>query len=337
MNLGIAELWSLHLDDARRDLEEALALARRIGRPYLEIGCLGHLALAAVLSGSPGPRRAAAQRGGGDDRRGARVGNASHRRPGRRGGCRCARLARPLRRGRAVAGPRGDARRRRRRSSRRSRLLHYARGFVRLGQGRFEEALAEFRAAERLQPALAREHALPVERARMDRAHPGPDGRRRGGARRARGLDAEERDGTGMRIAAAALALADGRPEQAVGVLAPVIDGPSRSTTAHRRCSSRAGRPSTRCCSTLSRATRLGDSRTRGGVDRARARAGRAGRDRPAVRARAGPGAAGAPPRPPHRPRRAAGDDPRRARRILPAGRQRHRCWSRSATPSCAS
>ena len=28
-------------------------------------------------------------------------------------------------------------------------VLHYARGFVRLGQGRLEEALAEFRAAER--------------------------------------------------------------------------------------------------------------------------------------------------------------------------------------------
>ena len=53
--LGIAELWSLHLDDARRDLEEALALARRIGRPYLEVGCLGHLAVAAVWSGSPIP------------------------------------------------------------------------------------------------------------------------------------------------------------------------------------------------------------------------------------------------------------------------------------------
>ena len=55
MNLGIAELWSLHVDDARRDLEEALALARRIRRPYLEIGCLGHLALAAAFSGSRSP------------------------------------------------------------------------------------------------------------------------------------------------------------------------------------------------------------------------------------------------------------------------------------------
>jgi len=32
-----------------------MALARRIGRPYLEVGCLSHLPVAAVLSGSPIP------------------------------------------------------------------------------------------------------------------------------------------------------------------------------------------------------------------------------------------------------------------------------------------
>ena len=53
MNLGIAELWTLHLDEAHRDLEEALALARRIGRPYLEVGCLGHLALVSILENAP--------------------------------------------------------------------------------------------------------------------------------------------------------------------------------------------------------------------------------------------------------------------------------------------
>ena len=50
MSLGIAELWALEVDDARRHLEEALALARRIGRPYLEIGCLADLAIAAPFS-----------------------------------------------------------------------------------------------------------------------------------------------------------------------------------------------------------------------------------------------------------------------------------------------
>ena len=53
LSLGIAELWSLRLGEARRDLEEALVLARRIGRPYVEVGCLGHLALAAILASAP--------------------------------------------------------------------------------------------------------------------------------------------------------------------------------------------------------------------------------------------------------------------------------------------
>jgi LuxR family maltose regulon positive regulatory protein len=51
LNLGIAELWSARLDDARRDLEQALALARRTGRPWLEIACLGHLSIAGPLTG----------------------------------------------------------------------------------------------------------------------------------------------------------------------------------------------------------------------------------------------------------------------------------------------
>ena len=45
MNLGIVELWARRPDDAERDLEHALELARRAGRPYLEIGCLSHMAL----------------------------------------------------------------------------------------------------------------------------------------------------------------------------------------------------------------------------------------------------------------------------------------------------
>ena len=44
MNLGIVELWSFRLDDAERHLEQGLALARLIDRPYVQIGCLSHLA-----------------------------------------------------------------------------------------------------------------------------------------------------------------------------------------------------------------------------------------------------------------------------------------------------
>ncbi len=49
MNLGIAEEWSLGLPDAERHLQEGAALAREIGRPYLEVGCLAQLAFASKI------------------------------------------------------------------------------------------------------------------------------------------------------------------------------------------------------------------------------------------------------------------------------------------------
>jgi LuxR family maltose regulon positive regulatory protein len=42
MNLGIVETWSRRFDDADRHLSEGAALARAIGRPYLEVGCRAH-------------------------------------------------------------------------------------------------------------------------------------------------------------------------------------------------------------------------------------------------------------------------------------------------------
>lgn len=47
LTLGTVELWSGAGDDAERHLTEGLELSRRIGRPYVEQGCLAHLALAA--------------------------------------------------------------------------------------------------------------------------------------------------------------------------------------------------------------------------------------------------------------------------------------------------
>jgi LuxR family maltose regulon positive regulatory protein len=48
LNLGVAEAWSLRLADSERYLLEGAALARDIGRPYLEVACLAHLGFAAV-------------------------------------------------------------------------------------------------------------------------------------------------------------------------------------------------------------------------------------------------------------------------------------------------
>jgi len=47
ISLGIAELWSARVDEADAHLERGVALARRIGRPLLEIHGLAHWGLAA--------------------------------------------------------------------------------------------------------------------------------------------------------------------------------------------------------------------------------------------------------------------------------------------------
>jgi LuxR family maltose regulon positive regulatory protein len=42
MNLGIVETWSRRFDDAERHLSDGAALAKAIGRPYLEVACRAH-------------------------------------------------------------------------------------------------------------------------------------------------------------------------------------------------------------------------------------------------------------------------------------------------------
>jgi LuxR family transcriptional regulator, maltose regulon positive regulatory protein len=49
MNLGTAEAWTLGLPDAERHLREGADLAREIGRPYLEVGCLAQLGFASRI------------------------------------------------------------------------------------------------------------------------------------------------------------------------------------------------------------------------------------------------------------------------------------------------
>jgi LuxR family transcriptional regulator, maltose regulon positive regulatory protein len=220
MNFGIAELWSLQVDDAHRDLEEALALARRIGRRYLEIECLGHLALAAVIAGSPvhvGLERSeeavtlAEGHGWGTHRIVAPAVAA--------GAAALAWLGRIdeaelwLERGEWTQAEELEM----------EPVLRYVRGFVRLGQGRFEDALAEFRAAETVGPSLAREHVLPGEVRGWILHTQALLGETAAVRATLEGLDAGERDGAAMRIAAAAVALADGRPQDVVDVLAPMI------------------------------------------------------------------------------------------------------------------
>ena len=47
LQLGVVELWSTRFQDAERHLEQGLEVARAGGRPYLEVQCRAHLAVAA--------------------------------------------------------------------------------------------------------------------------------------------------------------------------------------------------------------------------------------------------------------------------------------------------
>ncbi len=222
VNLGIAELWSLRPGDAQRDLEHALELARRGGRPYVEIVCLGHLALAVVLSGQPATEAlplaeqavalAEAHGWSGDPVAAAAFavgGNLLVRQGRLEDGERwLERAERALGRGEPAT----------------ALVLHSARGLLALGRGRPDEALAAFRRAERTQAALSSAHALNVElRSRLlqTQVRVGETAAVRAALE---AMPADERDRAGMRIAAAAVDLAEDDPEAAVDALAPVIE-----------------------------------------------------------------------------------------------------------------
>jgi len=49
LNLGVTEAWSLRLADSERHLLDGAGLARRIGRPYLEVSCLAYLGFASTI------------------------------------------------------------------------------------------------------------------------------------------------------------------------------------------------------------------------------------------------------------------------------------------------
>jgi len=222
MNLGIAELWSLRLQDARRHLDDALARARRAHRPYLEVGCLAHLAMIIPLSGGPvtdalrlteealaiadahgwaaDPVIAPALAIGGNIL--VRLGRFEEAEDW------LERATRAL-----GAGEPGT-----------EMVLHSARGVLRLGQGRAEEALGALRDAQQTQANLAVEHALAIEaQSRMMHALV-----QLGDIEAARqaltALPAEVRNRAGKRIVAAAIQLAEDDPQGALDAVSAVIE-----------------------------------------------------------------------------------------------------------------
>ena len=222
ISLGSTEVWTAQVEEAAPHLEQGVALARRIGRPYLEFTGLAYQAAVEVYRSfaraAERSRQALelAERHGWTDEPPAGVAYiilanvlAWQGRPEE---------AEPLvqraeRTIRAEAEPAAGL------------IVCYTRGVLELARGRDADTLAAFRAAERLARLLFAQHYLFTPA----RAHLLHALVRMGETERAEQALAEvgERDrGRGeMRIATAALRLAQGDPGAAAAVLAPVLDG----------------------------------------------------------------------------------------------------------------
>ena len=223
MTLGTTELWSLQLADACRHLEDGLTLARRTERPYLEIGCLAHLAIAAPLSGQSASGAldltdkavAIAEAHGLATNPivalAFAVGAGSLAWLGR-----FDEAERWLKRAERALHPEGDP------ATELARC--HAAGLLYSAQGRLDHALAAFRNAERMQAMLVGEHALMIDlRLRISLTQV-----RMGAVADARavldGIPEPEHDRAETRIAAAAIHIAEGTPDRAIALLSPVTE-----------------------------------------------------------------------------------------------------------------
>jgi LuxR family maltose regulon positive regulatory protein len=230
INLGIAELWTGRFEDADRHLEQGIVLARRIGRPFLELTGLAHWAqLVSWWSFPLGAERSMqaielAGRHGWTDEPVAGVAYValgmamiSQGRLEEGEGA----LEQAERTLRAEAEPAAGMR------------LHYARGLLEFLNGRYDAALGAFGTAERLTGLLVTQHTLAVRL----RSHLLQTLVRTGETRRVEQalaeMDGLERDSGEMRNAIAVLRLAQDDPEAATQALAAVIDGSARLTNAH--------------------------------------------------------------------------------------------------------
>jgi len=226
MNLGIAEGWSLGRPDAldaERHLREGAALARQIGRPYLEVACLARLGFASLVLHSFATTQRhcreaitlAERYGWGTEPviapalmmlAGTMVWTGEFD-EGERW------LQRTARALQTDTGP--DIR----------LLLHQTAGVLHAGRGRHHEALEEFSAAEHLASQLADSHTLAsrvtgwllATQARLGMT---------GEARAALAALDDERANSGeIRNARAVICLADGDAAGALSVLHDVLDG----------------------------------------------------------------------------------------------------------------
>ena len=223
ISLGTAEIWALRFDDAERHLEQGVDLARRIGRPYLEFTGLAHWAHGTLLfrpdrlqpRGTWQAVELAERHGWGEEPLAGIIYTVI-------GGA-------LLYQGRlADAEPWLDHAERTLRTEvepAAGMSLRYARAILEMARGRYPQALAAFGAADELAAELVRPNtSVTSMQSRKVQAlvQAGQAGR---AAAILAGLDSGERASPEMRTATASLRLAEGDPQAAADVLAPVLDG----------------------------------------------------------------------------------------------------------------
>ncbi len=222
MNLGIIEAWSLGLPEAERHLQEGAALARRIGRPYLEVSCLAQLGFASKIRPFATTRRRCHEAIALADRHGwsaepivapALVTLAANLiwtgefSEGERW------LQRTERALQTDAGPGIRL------------LVHIGSGMLQAGRGRRHEALEEFTAAEHLRSQLEGSHALASQVTGWmlaTQARVGQSGEARAFLA---ALDDDRANSGEVSNARAVISLAEGNPAAALAAVQDVLDG----------------------------------------------------------------------------------------------------------------
>ena len=222
MNLGTVEAWSLALEDAERHLQEGAILAREIGRPYLEVGCLAQLGFASKIGSL-----ATAQRR-------CREAIALAERHGWGAEPVIAPALVTLAGKMIWTGEFGEGERWLQRAARALETddgpgirlrLHLMTGMLQAGRGCHQEALEEFSAAERLRPQLVSSLALASQVTGWTLATQARVGMT-GEARASLAALADENACSGeIRNARAVICLADGDPAGALGAVRDVLDG----------------------------------------------------------------------------------------------------------------
>ena len=230
MNLGTAEAWTLGLPDAERHLREGAVLAREIGRPYLEVGCLAQLGFASIFHGAAMPK----SRSFAMTQRRCREAIELAERYGWGAEPVIAPALMTLAGSMVLLGEFDEGERWLRRTERALRtdtgpdirlLLHQTAGMLHAGRGRHREALEEFGAAEELGSQLEGSQALASQvtgwllatQARLGLT---------GQARAALAALDDQPAGSGeIRNARAVICLADGDPAGALAAVAGVLDG----------------------------------------------------------------------------------------------------------------